>query len=81
MDICPKPIQLLESSSIILGKPSDRNAEIQEDNIFAHALEDWASAGVSHCKRKFVSKPDVSVIYIEDVTLNPDNGQQIVLWH
>ena len=53
----------------------------KKTNIVAHALENWASAGVSHCKRKFVSKPDVSVKYIEDVTLNPNNGQQIVSWH
>ena len=66
LDTCPKPVQLLESSTIILGKPSGRNAEKQEGNIVAHALADWASAGVSHCKRKFVGKPDVSLKYTED---------------
>ena len=29
--ICPKPVQLLEFSAIILRNPSDRNAEKQED--------------------------------------------------
>ena len=57
LDSCPKPVQSFNSSFIILGTPSEHNAEAQDDNVLVKAIDEWMSAGVSQCKRRFENKP------------------------
>ena len=59
LNSCPKPFQSFDSSVFILGRPSLHNAQAQEDNILVKAVDDWMSAGISQCKRKFENKPQI----------------------
>ena len=80
LNSCPKPFQSFDSSVIILGRPSLHNAQAQEDNILVKAVDDWMSAGISQCKRKFENKPPDSVPFTEEVSLDEDGKESTFSW-
>ena len=80
LNSCPKPFQSFDSSVIILGRPSLHNAQAQEDNILVKAVDDWMSAGISQCKRKFENKPPDSVPFTEEVSLDEDGKESSFSW-
>ena len=80
LNSCPKTFQCFDSSVIILERPSLQNAQAQEDNILVKAVNDWMSAGISRCKRKFENKPPGSVPFTEEVSLDEDGKESSFSW-
>ena len=73
LDSCPRRVQSFNTSVIILGTQSEHNAEAQDDNILIKAVDNWMSAGVSQCKRKFENEP------ADSVTLDQE-GKESTSW-